>query len=614
MLYKLNIDNKLIIIYCKNFIFVVIFNYMSGKFLFVISIFLLCLSNSYAVSINSVEYIDTNRALFAIANDENKASIFRITMNSCNAERVDQLDFIPKISTVSKYYPTYLILTDGSTLLLYNIINNTRIVAAESHDKNIIAIYQDSSGEYIASTDGYSIILYRMINEQPIFQFKKNFVVNIVTAAINIDKRHLYTADKTGVISTWNFSGRLMKLTDTKLPIISIIPDERFNYVLIHARNAIYQANEEFTDISIFLRLPFDKVFLDSRFARLITLKGNNIVIYDYNSKGILYNLKLNGGKIANITDVNMLVIFIGDSMRIYDLTKGLYVGKIILTKKGAIFDGVSALTKNISGNDIADLIRINPTAPVPRESMCAAFASVISGVYAVKPIPIIVVEEVVVELLDNITEPTEPMVEYLSKPTSPSVPPIKESDEVTIFSYGYDQISTPEDPKIPVMIDNIVEPKTPRLPEIKNKQKLMVDSSIPMWIINRNKLAKFASVKSSVTENKAIEASKLEIKNSIVRSVMTQLAKDPDIMMIKNVKVRNRLIWMIASNIALSFDFAMHVKERWMSVNGLYYVLVQLEESRVDDLYDATYQKEFGKLKSLGNDAYMREKPNKIE
>jgi len=40
----------------------------------------------------------------------------------------------------------------------------------------------------------------------------------------------------------------------------------------------------------------------------------------------------------------------------------------------------------------------------------------------------------------------------------------------------------------------------------------------------------------------------------------------------------------------------------------------VQLDKSRVDDIYDTIYLEEFGKLKSLGNDAYMREKPNKME
>ena len=585
-----------------------------NKLLFLTLFFLSATSSSYAISIRAVEYLSLNRSLFVAATDKEDISIFKISMRDCSAERIDTIGFIPRFFEVSKYYSDQLIMADGSTLKLYNTITGDEVSSSDSHDGNIKNIYQDSTGEYIVTSDGRSIIFYRLLDEKIIPLFKKTFIVDVVSVAIDGDKRVLYSADKTGVITVWSFSGRLDKISDLKVPIISMILDSRFESVMIHARSGIYQVKADLTDVKMFLRVFADKVYVDSRAARLITVSGNDLSVYDYNNKQLLFELELNGGVFSGIDSSNMIVIYYGDSMKIYDLKEGTFVGKISLTKKGAIFDAVVKLINESGDEGIRDILVSNPESPLPWDRICGPFASVVSGVYHVKETPKLIVSQPKSVIPEEVAKPAEVEVAEVTPLTvAPTDPFLVGVDGVAKPNSVDGDINNTVAPTAPAVAKIVVPKAPPRVKEIPNKAKLLADSNIPTWVIKRNDLPPLNIVKSNLEEATAIDEAKLTIKNDIVKSVMYKLAKDPDIMAIKDIKVRNRLIWMISSGTALNLNYAMHVRNKWRSSNGMSYVLVNVEEKRVSTEYNKEYIKQFEELKRLGNAQYMKLAPNQL-
>ena len=535
-------------------------------------------------------------------------------MRDCSAERIDTIGFIPRFFEVSKYYHDKLIMADGSTLKLYNTVNGEEATSSDSHDGNIKDIYQDSTGEYIVTSDGRSILFYRLFDEKIIPLFKKTFIVDVVSVAIDGDKRVLYSADKTGVITVWSFSGRLDKISDMKVPIISIILDSRFESIMIHARSGIYKAKADLTEAKMFLRVFADKVYVDGRAARLLTVSGDDLTIYDYNNKQLLYQIELNGGVFSGIDNSNMVVIYSGDAMRVYDLKEGTFVGKIMLTKKGAIFDAVVKLINESGDEGIRDILVSNPESPLPWDRICGPFASVVSGVYHVKETPKLIVSQPKSVIPKEVGSPNDVEVAAVIPLTvAPSVPGVAGVDNVTNPSEVGDVVAVAVVPIAPV-VPRIAVPATPaRVKDIPNKAKLLADSNIPTWVIKRNDLPPLNTVKSNLEEATAIGDAKLVIKNDIVKSVMYKLAKDPDIMSIQDTKVRNRLIWMISSGTAINLKYAMHVRNKWQSSNGMNYVLVNLDEKRVSTEYNKEYIKQFEELKRLGNVQYMKLAPNQL-
>ena len=585
-----------------------------NKLLFLTLFFLSTTSSSYAIGIRAVEYLSLNRSLFVAATDKEDISIFKISMRDCSAERIDTIGFIPRFFEVSKYYPDKLILADGSTLKLYNTVTGDEAVSSDSHDGNIKDIYQDSTGEYIVTSDGRSILFYRLLDEKIIPLFKKTFIVDVVSVAIDGDKRVLYSADKTGVITVWSFSGRLDKISDLKVPIIGVILDSRFNSIMIHARSGIYQTKSDLTEAKMFLRVFADKVYVDSRSARLLTVSGNDLNVYDYNNKELLYTIELNGGVFSGIDNSNMIVIYSGDAMKIYDLKEGTFVGKISLTKKGAIFDAVVKLINESGEEGIRDILVSNPESPLPWDRICGPFASVVSGVYHVKETPKLIVSQPKAVIPEVVVAPSDVEVAAVIPLTvAPSVPDAKVVDNVSSPAEVAEVVAVAVIPIAPV-VPKIAVPATPaRVKEIPNKGKLLADSNIPTWVIKRNDLPPLNTVKSNLEEATAIIDAKLIIKNDVVKSVMYKLANDPDIMAIQDTKVRNRLIWMISSGTAINLNYAMHVRNKWRSSNGMNYVLVNLDEKRVSDEYNKEYIKQLEELKRLGNVQYMKLAPNQL-
>ncbi len=586
-----------------------------NKLLFLTLFFLLATSSSYAVSIRAVEYLSLNRSLFVAATDKKDISIFKISMRDCSAERVDTIGFIPRFFEVSKYYTDQLILADGSTLKLYNTVTGDEVSSSDSHDGNIKNIYQDSTGEYIVTADGRSIIFYRLLDEKIIPLFKKTFIVDVVSVAIDGDRRVVYSADKTGVITVWSFSGRLDKISDLKVPIISLILDSRFDSIMIHARSGIYQAKADLTEAKMFIRVFADKVYLDSRAARLLTVSGNDLSIYDYNNKQLLYQIELNGSTFSGIDESNMIVLYAGDSMKVYDLKEGTFVGKISLTKKGAIFDAVVKLINDSGDEGIRDILASNPESPLPWDRICGPFSSVVSGVYHVKETPKLIVSQPRAVIPEVVAVPVEvvEVIEVIPVAVAPVVPVVVEVDNVTEPVKVEEVVAVAVIPIAPIVPKIVVPKAPPRVKEIPNKAKLLADSNIPTWVIKRNDLPPLNTVKSNLEEATAIIDAKLIIKNDVVKSVMYKLANDPDIMAIQDTKVRNRLIWMISSGTAINLNYAMHVRNKWRSSNGMNYVLVNLDEKRVSDEYNKEYIKQLEELKRLGNVQYMKLSPNEL-
>ncbi len=587
---------------------------MMNKLFFLTLFFLSSVSSSYAVDIRAVEYLSLNRSLFIAATDKEDIAIFKISMRDCSAERADTLGFIPRFFEVSNYYPDQLILADGSTLKLYNTVRGEEVSSSDSHDGNIKNIYQDTTGEYVVTTDGRSIIFYRLLDEKIIPLFKKTFIVDVVSVAIDGDRRVLYSADKTGVITVWSFSGRLDKISDLKVPIISMVLDSRFDSIMIHARSGIYQAKADLTEAKMFLRVFSDKIYLDSRSARLLTVAGDDLNIYDYNNKELLYSIELNGGVFSGIDNSNMIVIYSGDVMKVYDLKEGTFVGKIVLTKKGAIFDAVVKLINDSGDEGVRDILVLNPESPLPWDRICGPFSSVVSGVYHVKETPKLIVSQPKAVIPKEVGSPSNVEVaEVIPLAVAPVVVGVEEVGDIVQPAEVNDNITITVAPVKPIAPIGAITPSAPRVKEIPNKAKLLADSNIPTWVIKRNDLPPLNVVKSNLEEEIAIGDAKLVIKNDIVKSVMYKLAKDPDIMAIQDSKVRNRLIWMISSGTAINLNYAMHTRNKWRSSNGMNYVLVNVEEKRVSTEYNKEYIKQFEELKRLGNAQYMKLAPNQL-
>jgi hypothetical protein len=120
------------------------------------------------------------------------------------------------------------------------------------------------------------------------------------------------------------------------------------------------------------------------------------------------------------------------------------------------------------------------------------------------------------------------------------------------------------------------------------------------------NTLQPFSSVKSSTDVQSALKDAKIRIREDVARAVMKNMLEVELVKNISSEDVKKRFLWMVGARTAqLAADYAVQ-SDLWLSGEGIYYVLVNVNADTVNQIYDPIFQEEMNTLQAYGDTRYL--------
>lgn len=580
--------------------------------LVLIFIFLNFSINSFADIISS-KYIPNSESIISVVDFNNDNTlILKTSLRNCKDEEKFIINKKINYATVSKYVPSYLIISLNNTIALYSLVSGEITWQWENSFKNNIKIIsQDNYGEYISISDGSSVALFRFGKKGLEHIFTKELSIVISSVQPDTQRKVLFVAERIGILSIWSYDGKLLKSTNVSGKISSMILDVSRNGLLIGSDKGIYSMPSDSYEISKISSIKSDFISLEYPAKYLTIVSGINSYIFDYPSMKQIFSLKNNFGKVLTGGSNKFIGFYIKNYIRLFDIKSGLQTATINITNNGGIFLPADMALRGVNAS-LMDMITGNENNYAENYDhikICAPVAAMISGITApvVKNTYSPTISEV--NNISNVEKPKKiennnfienPKVNNVSKPyveNNTSIPNIKK-------------------PEVNSVNQNINQPTNPKVAEVEKPTlaKQMTPSSVPNWIAHRKNLPPFSAVAGSIDEKQAIKSAKKQIKDAVAKEVLKKFIAEKKSSIIDNIDVAKRFLWNAASSAAIHLDNNIIVKDRWVSQIGQSYVLCQLDESLINNAANIAYEKEKEKVSNMTLNEYMSIKPNVID
>jgi hypothetical protein len=152
-----------------------------------------------------------------------------------------------------------------------------------------------------------------------------------------------------------------------------------------------------------------------------------------------------------------------------------------------------------------------------------------------------------------------------------------------------------------------VAAPAAPSVPAASAVQNPTQASGvqIPSWVMNPTSLPSFSTVATGEDDAAALNAGKLKIRDDVARSVMKSMLED-ELVIAMDDEVRKRMLWMVAGRTGqTAADYTMQTG-KWISPNRSHYVLAQISEDAVNQIFEPIFKEEADILATQGNAAYM--------
>ncbi len=575
-------------------------------------LFLIFCHNSFAASrILSGEFISLVASLNILADVNKDKKIIRVNLRNCQQESSFSVDKSIRQMIVSEYISAYAV-AGGSKLYVYNMQNGKLVKSFDDFLRSVYLISQSDMGQFIAASDGITVGLYQFKKEGLVRLYSKEFSMGIAAVYPDIESNLLYVIERNGRLSVWTFSGKLQKNVTLSNPVTSMIFDDKTGKFLASSNTGLYSISKDDFTMEKILNGKILSVFIENFSSRLEVMTDLGFTVYDYPSMRPVIALDGANGGIIKSDGANFAAFSGLNYIKIYDLKQNIHVGTIAVDSLGVVnFYPPNALYgTNISASFIAAAAgSAVEKQEYNRDKVCAPIAAMVAGIYSPENMDI---RKVQIDEVDEIYDVSTPQVKEPAQVNGPQisfkdgslyVPEVKEVGQVADVNVN----------------DNTIEPNEPNdisSPDVKKVKDIedLMASKIPSWVANRKNLPKNNAVGNGNTEQEALLAAKLQLKNNIVRQVLGDLVREKEISSVDNIEGKKRILWQAAAKAANSLDNKIFTQDIWVTPAGQYFIYLVMDNKTLSEKGKEYLNEEIKKYYSTNFENYMQEKPVSLE
>lgn len=575
-------------------------------------LFLIFCHNSFAASrILSGEFISLVASLNILADVNKDKKIIRVNLRNCQQESSFSVDKSIRQMIVSEYISAYAV-AGGSKLYVYNMQNGKLVKSFDDFLRSVYLISQSDMGQFIAASDGITVGLYQFKKEGLVRLYSKEFSMGIAAVYPDIESNLLYVIERNGRLSVWTFSGKLQKNVTLSNPVTSMIFDDKTGKFLASSNTGLYSISKDDFTMEKILNGKILSVFIENFSSRLEVMTDLGFTVYDYPSMRPVIALDGANGGIIKSDGANFAAFSGLNYIKIYDLKQNIHVGTIAVDSLGVVnFYPPNALYgTNISASFIAAAAgSAVEKQEYNRDKVCAPIAAMVAGIYSPENMDI---RNVQIDEVDEIYDVSTPQVK---EPAQVNGPQISFKDG-SLYVPEVNEVGQVADVNVN---DNTIEPNEPNdisSPDVKKVKDIedLMASKIPSWVANRKNLPKNNAVGNGNTEQEALLAAKLQLKNNIVRQVLGDLVREKEISSVDNIEGKKRILWQAAAKAANSLDNKIFTQDIWVTPAGQYFIYLVMDNKTLSEKGKEYLNEEIKKYYSTNFENYMQEKPVSLE
>ncbi len=578
------------------FYFIIIFNFFVFQ------------SVSHA-NIFSANYNQQGNVLHILSKFSKTSRVDTVSLANCARTKSFEIDANTSIFTMSKYFET-LALTGTNSLKVYNVVTGKLFQEVSEFEKPIKSISQSYDGAYIAATDGQSIELFTFGKNDIKSLSRIELLGGITSVYPDFENKKIYVVEQNNTISTWDFTGKMLKSFKSPIVVNDIMPYDKMNEIILVASNGLYKLDKQSFTITPIVKTKIANVVIDSKTDLAVISNGSNIIVYNMLHRKLVKNIQNTGNPITT-TGANFVGIINRNDIKLYDLKVGAHIASINVSDKGVLMlePDSGIYSKGIAGA-MEQLSGMRNFEGNNEQFACAAINAMISGVYMPTT------TNVYNTRVNDVKSRDVSGISGVKSPDAPNVPDIENNVQVPdvaqpSFNSG---VLMPSNPNF---IDTTMSPSGPNVPNVgfDDPSKQMAEGSVPAWFANRKNLPVYNVVSNSNTQTVAVKSAKTQIKNDLIRNALTGYVKKNEIKTFKDTDVMKRFLWQAASRAANSLDKQMTLKEVWISPASQQYVLVGIDDvDSVQRTFDNAFAEELKLFNSTPEPDYMAMKVNVIE
>lgn len=578
-------------------------------------IFSLLLCQTSHAQIISAYYDDLRASMWIFTNLDNRTALYEAGLTDCQLEQKTFFGKAARNFVVSKYIPAFIIYSEGKNIKIFDTFTNKTENIDIGFSKPVRLVAQSENGEYISVTDGLTVYLLTFEKEKLKTVFKKEFIADVSAIFFDDENNLLYTAERSGVLSTWTPDGKRANSTDTKTVIVSMQADNIFGRIIAVTKNGIYAIEREKLNLlTILSDKSITEAYLDNTARRFIIVTKAGAAIYNYPDMKVTAFFPKAGGKIIETGGKNFTAFINSNSIGLFDLKVNAKIGSISVEYNGVSFYPPENSPLNFSGgitSSFIDAVANNNKTPQTANNLqkiCAPIAAMVSGVYT--PLNLVPAQTNLVNSpsineikMKQIKEPSS-----IPQPNEPSVGFIEIGNiPDTIDMTGF---QNPNNPKEPVATRMMPMPEMPQTAAIT----LHTGGGVPNWVANGKNLPQFNAMAGGKTIQEAFDSAKKIIKNEITRNVIQKIINKPEIDTIDDENIKKRFLWQIGSGAAIALEKNITAADQWTSPAQMKYVHAIINENLIEKNAEQKFNEEWKILNSKNHENYMKINPNKID
>ncbi|MDR2884206.1 MAG: hypothetical protein LBV09_03775 [Deferribacteraceae bacterium] len=514
--------------------------------------------------------------------------------------------------------PSSLWGTQGDSLKRWSIESGKETSSMPIMDNaTITGVSQDEDGEYLAAWSGSRLAIARAKSDNISVVWRGTMPFEITDTAIDVKRGYFFVASKEGTLAKYNTQGVIQNSFDLGKPIYALLIDSPRNALLVAMGDSLLRFDIQSSVFSKITELPSRDMRLAQNGQRLELLGVGRYSSLEYPSLRVIRTQTVGGNKIEILPN-GSAISYSGNVLNFYDSVRQSAAGKIYILPNNV---GFASHDLQYFGNELfkrailaGDIPGLPPYVAQDREPnaelACRPMREMLSGVYAPKSPTVNISTPVVAPTTATTTAPTKPQGATTAAPAVTTAVAVATPKPQTAVSVPTTPVTpTPVTP--PVTTPAVTAPELPVIASIA-VPNLAPGANIPSWVMRPNSLPAYSAVKSGKDVATALNEAKVKIRDDVARNIMKNMLGVELLKAMQNDELKKRFLWMVAAKSALKTEEYVVQKDLWVSPDGIYYVLGQIDTDSVDQIYEPIFQEEMNQLNTYGMPAYMNREPVK--
>ncbi len=481
----------------------------------------------------------------------------------------------------------------------------------------IKGIKASSSGNYVAVWSNGGAALLRLNKDNVTVMWKEGFNFAISDMVIDERSKNAYIGSSDGTFVKKTFNGMTANSFSTGSPILSLAVDPLRDTVFIATQKGLVRYED---GKSLFVRislLPTSDVAISADANTLYTVGSGSYSLFSYPKMQLVHTHNIKGGKLYVLPNGSSIT-YDNNELSFYDNKVQKSAGKAYFVNDSV---GFVSSDMNYYGNDnfksavSNGLVRDVPPFLISnrqpdQQAACAPFKEMITSVYMpqTKNVPAPATPTVNTPAVKPQAQVSKPSgsaaVNTPAKPSVPSLQPVQSGNTSQAVAQ----------PKTPSVKSPVVNPAAPSLPVVPVVASPIIapGADIPTWVIKPDNLPRYSAVRSGKDAASGLREAKIKIRDEIARNIMKNMLDVEIVKQLDTDDLKKRFLWMVGGRTAQLGESYVVQTDLWVSKDGIFYVLGQVDSKTVDQLYAPIFQEELSLLQTYGVDNYMQRPPVK--